>query len=58
MLLNMEECIVRHSRRKTNKVEDSLAKLAKSLGEKEMRDDLPISVRELIIHDSNYCNLG
>ncbi|KAK1685810.1 hypothetical protein QYE76_046658 [Lolium multiflorum] len=58
MLLNMEECIVRHSKRETNKVADSLAKLAKSLGEKEMRDDLPISVRELVIHDSNYCNLG
>ena len=57
-MLNMQDCVVRYLGRETNKVADSLVKLAKTLGKREMRDYLPISVRELVIHDSNYCNLG
>jgi ribonuclease HI len=56
LLLDMHDCVIIHTKRETNRVADSLAKLAKSLGERDMRDDLPIPVRELVIHDSNSCN--
>jgi ribonuclease HI len=57
ILLNMQDCVVRHSGRETNRAADSLAKLARSLGKREMRDELPIPVRELVMLDSNSCNL-
>jgi hypothetical protein len=47
-----DEVVVQHSKRETNMVADSLAKLATFLGEREIRDDLPDSVRELVLADA------
>lgn len=49
---------MRFSGRETNMVADSLAKLAFSLGEREMREDLLVSVRDLVNIDMKLCNSG
>jgi ribonuclease HI len=56
LLSNLEASVVLFSGRETNRVADSLAKLACSLGEREMREDLPVSVRDLVSDESNQCN--
>jgi ribonuclease HI len=55
LLQNLKVFEVKHSKRETNRVADALAKLALCAGERIMRADIPLSIRELVMSDANTC---
>jgi hypothetical protein len=55
LLSKLDASSIQFSGRETNRVADSLIKLACSLGEREMKD-LPVSVRDLVSDDSTEGN--
>jgi ribonuclease HI len=56
LMAEVDDVSIRLSGRETNRVADSRAKLACSLGERDTRDELPVSIRDLVSIDSNHCN--